>query len=443
MSFLLLIFFFLLFSYLLSKWEWAKQTGIKVNVLIVLFAVNVFAGFLLVYLYGTYYDPSSSDIYLYFNDALVLKRLLLNDSTLFWNIMSGHTLLDAEALNKVDQLQFWYSSGIDFFIHEKRTVILLNLVVSFFSLDQIYIHSLFMAFIGFIGQMAIFKFVRNRSAIDPVFILIVTFLLPTILLWTSSILKEPLIILSIGLGLLYTDRWLERKTLGALTLSLLFFGFGLLVKPYVILSLALPWFIFISFSVKTNLTFKKQSLIVFLSIVLISSLFWYLSLDHFNVFEKLSQKQADFIALIQQIEESEEVGSKIEYNRLGPTLPSLILNAPKAFVETMFSPSFYNIKSWLYLPDILQNLLILLFAFVLPARYQIPSRKQYPFLWLSVLFVIILFTSVGLVAPIVGALVRYKIPALSFVFYFLLSFMKALPLSKKWNVFLFVKHNKG
>lgn len=437
MSFLLLIFFFLLLSYLLSKWKWAKHTGIKVNVIIALFALNAIAGFLLVYLYGTYYDKASSDIYLYFNDAIVLKQYLLSDSSLFWNVLSGQTLLDAEAINKVDQLNYWYSSGIDFLIHEKRTVILVNLLISFFSLENIYIHSLFMAFIGFIGQIALFKFVKNRSAINPVFILIITFLLPTVMLWSSSILKEPLIILSIGVGLFFTDRWLDRRTIGPFVLSLLFFGFGLFVKPYVILSLALPWLIFISFSFKTDLTFKKQSLIVFGCIVFLTTLFWYLSLDHFNVFEKLSQKQADFIGLIQQIEESEEVGSKIEYNRLGPTLPSLILNVPKAFVETMFSPSFYNIKSWLYLPDIIQNLLILFFAFFLPARYQAPSRQQYPFLWLSVLFVTILFTAVGLVSPIVGALVRYKIPALVFVFYFLLSFMKEIHLSKKWYAFAF------
>lgn len=421
MSILLLFIYLIILSFFLSQWKWVKRSGINKSVIIALFSIKALAGFALVLLYSTYYDKNTSDIFLYFNDAIHLKHLFLTQRDIFWNVIFGSNLAIPEVEKAIEPLMYWDSSSVDFLIHEKKIIILLNFLFSFITLDNIYIHSMFMAFIGFIGQLAIFRFVKRQSSIEPLYILIVTFLLPTFLLWTSTLLKEPLIIFSIGLAMLYIGKWTKQWQIKYFLSGILFLAIGLFIKPYVVIALSFPLFIFVLFKWRPSINLKKQSLIIFASSISILLLFWIISLSGFNVFEKLSEKQSAFYQVIQESEKSASVGSQIEINKLGPTISSFIYNSPKAFTNVMFKPSFYEIKKFLYLPDIFQNLLILIIGFSLVFRYKTPTKEEYPFLWLSLLFIIFLYTIIGLVTPVLGSIVRYKTPALIFVFYFLLN----------------------
>jgi len=439
MSLILLLFWFFILSFGLSKWDWVKHSGIKTKVVIGLFGLKVIAGFLLVYLYGHFYNPFHSDIYIYFNDALRLKGILLSDKSLFINILLDHDILGAGAYEKYTQLQYWDSSNTDFFIQEKRLVILINLLFSFLSMNNIYIHSMLMAFLGFIGQIGLFRFVKKQSDINPIWILIITFLLPTFTLWSASILKEPLIIFSLGLTLFFLGKWTKKWKIKYAFSFLAFFIIGLIVKPYVILALAFPILIFIWFKLKDKLSLKKQSLIVFSglgSILILFQIFTFLGL---NLFEKLSNKQAAFNKVITIAEETSTVGSKIQLANLEPHLNSFLVNSPKAFFNVLLSPCFSDYKNFLYLPDILQNLILILIVISLIKFRKKPSKKTLPFLWLSMLFVLILFVVIGLVTPVLGAIVRYKIPALVFVFFILLSFLEVSISSERFKTFLFHK----
>ncbi len=441
MFFILLLFYFIILSVWLIKWKWIKHSGIKSLVIIALFAFKALTGFALVYLYGHFYDPKQSDIYIYFNDALHLKNLYLNQPNIFWNILLGHNINMSEVHEQYIKLRYWDSSSIDFLIHEKRIVILLNVLFGFISASNIYIHSLFMSFIGFLGQLAIFRFVKRQSQINPILILLVTFLLPTFILWSSSILKEPLIIFSIGFLLFFIGKWVKNWKLIYLVSSIPFFILAFLIKPYVLLALCFPIFIFILFKSKENFNFKKQSLIVLGSSIILIFTFWLLTFTHFNLFEKLSQKQNAFYETINLSEQSQKVGSQIEINKLYPSLSSLIYNTPKAFSNVMFKPGLYNFTNPLYLPDLFQNLLILIIALMLIFKYRIPKKEEFPFIWLSLLFVLILYITIGLVTPILGAIVRYKIPALIFVFFFLLSFLRNDFTSRKVLKYIFYSSN--
>lgn len=443
MSFFLLIVLFIALSFFLIKWKWVRNSGIKKEIIVGLFGIKILAGFALVYLYATYYNKETSDIYIYFNDAMYLKHLFITDRSAFWNILFNQNLIIPEVYEKYTVLNYWASPNIDFIIHEKRFVILLNFLFSFISMDNIYIHSMLMAFFGFIGQIAIFRFVKKQSNINPIFILIVTFLLPTFLLWSSTILKEPLIIFSMGLLLFFIGKWTKKWNIKYLLTSIFFFLLGLFIKPYIILALTFPLLIFVLFKLKDKLHFKKQSLIVFTSSIAILLVLWLLSFTPINVFEKLSNKQAAFYDTIELAQQQGEVGSQIELDLLEGSLGSFILNTPKAFSNVMFRPSLYEFRNLLYLPDIFQNLLLLVITIFFLFKYKKPNAKELPFLWFSLLYIIILFTLIGLVTPVLGAIVRYKIPALIFVFFFLLSFLKIDSSLDKWKKYFFsVKKRK-
>ena len=61
------------------------------------------------------------------------------------------------------------------------------------------------------------------------------------------------------------------------------------------------------------------------------------------------------------------------------------------------------------------------------------------FIVFSLIFILTLFTIIGLTTPVIGALVRYKMPALPFFFFVLLSFIKLKSISEKLNNHTFIK----
>jgi hypothetical protein len=62
-----------------------------------------------------------------------------------------------------------------------------------------------------------------------------------------------------------------------------------------------------------------------------------------------------------------------------------------------------------------ENLLfiLLLVAMIVWLR---PSALRHPVVWLSLCFAAVILMLTGLVTPVVGAIVRYKVPALPFLF---------------------------
>ncbi len=435
MSFFVLLIYFLLLSLVLIKWRWIKRTHIKTPVLLGLFSLKVVLGFALVYLYGHYYNAQSSDIYIYYKDAVYLKQLFFTNSSAFWNVIFEHNLSSPLMHEYLEPLKYWSSGSVDFIIHEKKIVILINLLLSFISFNNIYIHALFFAFIGFVGQVALYKFMRRQSKVNRLLMLFSCFLLPTFVIWSSGILKEPLILFAVGYMLYYLGRW-TNKWKAKYVLPLLFFAFlGLLLKPYVIVSLILPVGAFVLFKRQTHLKLQKQTGFVVVSLVGVLLLMWALSYTDYNPMDKLSRKQADFYTVIALSET--EVGSQLDMPQLKPKMTSLILNILPAFSRVMFKPHIYDFRSPLYIPDILQNILLLILVLTLAFKYRVPNRQERPLLWLSVLFVIILFTLIGLVTPILGAIVRYKTIALPFLFMFVFSFYKIGSIGLKLEKMIF------
>ena len=441
MGLVLLLVYFVTLSFVLKKWKWIRHSGIKSQTLIGLFGLKTLVGFGLVFLYSHYYDSETADIFIYYHDAIYLKQLILSNRIgVFFDILFNHNISSPSVYNAYIHLRYWDSSTVDFLVYEKRLVILLNLFFSFFSVSHIYIHSMFMAFIGFLGQIGIYRFVKRQSNLSPLIILFFTFLLPTFTLWSASILKEPLIIFSVGLFLFFIGKWVKRWNRKYLFGAILFYALGLVVKPYVMLSLSLPIFIFILFKIRKQWPLSKQSLIVAGSLLGLLLLFWGLSFININIFEKLAGKQGDFYKTIELAEQDRTVGSFIDVGVLDGSMWSVIYHTPKAFLNVLLRPNVLDYKTLLYLPDIFQNLLFLMLIMGLFLKFRKPKPEEYPFLWLSVLFVIVLFTLIGLVTPVLGAIVRYKIPALIFLFFFILSFLKMDFISKKYSsLFLWEK----
>ncbi len=109
-------------------------------------------------------------------------------------------------------------------------------------------------------------------------------------------------------------------------------------------------------------------------------------------------------------------GSKINLNKLEPNIWSIAQNTPIALSNTFFRPTLFESKNYLSLFASLENLLFLLLLLLVVFFFKKPQENQKEIFIFCFSYVFILFTIVGLTTPVLGALVRYKIPALPFLF---------------------------
>lgn len=262
-----------------------------------------------------------------------------------------------------------------------------------------------MSFLSFIGLLSIFKIFEPYFPTKKWFLLISIFMLPSVMLWSSGILKEGILTFAMGIMLLGFIKMLENfkfKYFAFFALGFLLFSF---TKFYALIAL-IPGMIALFWLQKTN---HKNPLLKFT--IVHSVLFFIATRSEYLVFV-LYKKQVDFKILIS----GTEAGSYISSPVLEPTTWSLIKNAPWAFANTLFRPFLLDVYSPLVLFAAAENLIIIVMIILSIAFFNKKLISNYSLLYFSIFFVIIMFVLCGLVTPVMGALVRYKIPALPFLF---------------------------
>jgi hypothetical protein len=230
------------------------------------------------------------------------------------------------------------------------------------------------------------------------------------MLWSSGILKEGILTFAMGIMLLAFFKMLKNfkfKYFAFFAIGIFLFS---LTKFYALIAL-IPGMIALIWLQKTN---HKKPLLKFT--IVHSVLFFIATRSEYLVFV-LYKKQFDFKLLIKDT----DAGSYIPSPILEPTTWSLIKNAPWAFANTFFRPHLFEVYSPLVLFAAAENFLIIAMIILSVLFFNKKLITNYSLLYFSIFFVIIMFVLCGLVTPVMGALVRYKIPALPFLFVIFLS----------------------
>lgn len=157
-------------------------------------------------------------------------------------------------------------------------------------------------------------------------------------------------------------------------------------------------------------------------------------LPGYNIPQILQVKQMEFFCLAIQA----KPGSFITINGLEPNFLSVLKNTPQAIGNTFFNPSIFKIHSPLILFSALENLFIIMIVIISILSFNVKKILP-PLFYFSLFFVLILFTLIGLVTPIVGAIVRYKAVGSMFILIGLLTFFDREMLRKR----LGARHRKA
>ena len=297
-------------------------------------------------------------------------------------------------------------------MNESRLLIKINAILNIIGLKNYFFNSITFILMAFVGEFLIFKSLIFKFKFkNPKILFWSLILFPSIFLWSSGILKEPLIILSFGLILnsliVKRTKWMNVSSF--IIASLIIFK----VKFYIFICF-FPALISYIISEKTKF---KPPRIIFTVCAIIAVIIFAMGKmnNYYNPLKILSQKQNDFITLSELF----DTGSAYKIIPIEPSITSLIKAIPMGAINGFFRPFPNNINNLLQLFPLIENMLLYLMVLYLIFRILFLKIKINQdvknVLWNSLFFITMLFILSGISTPVVGALVRYKVPGLMFL----------------------------
>jgi hypothetical protein len=401
------------FLYLIGKMPLFRTEKVSVRVFRGLFVVKLTAAVMLYLIYTHYYsDRDHTDIFRYYDDSAVLFTAAFEHPWDFFRMMSGYDAGSTDLFHYYNEMRNWFNSEMIF--NDSRTMIRLNVMMRFVAFGKYFPHAIIMSFLGMMGLTGLFRVFIAVLPGREFWMMIVVYLLPSTLLWSSGMIKEAFLLFSIGMLLYNFNNYFTEKKLTLKRISgILFFSFCLLnIKSYVLFAVLpgiISWIVCMYMKKFRWLPALAIHTVYLLLLFNLAYLF-----THHPVPELLSSKQHEFYLLA----EREHAKSVITLNNLDGTTATLIRNIPSAFLVTLTRPHLLEIDNPFILLAALENLFIISFLiFCLAGINRESLRKMPPVFYPAIYFSIIMFILIGLVTPILGAIVRYKVPALPFLLF--------------------------
>ncbi len=377
------------------------------------FTIKCLASFVFIFIYNYYYDKETADIYKYFNDGMVMARSISDNPLDYLRMLTG---IDADAphLSKYySQMSSWFRPWEEPVYNDNRIVVRFNALIGIISGGYIGVHNIAANFLVFTGLIALYKFSLNKiSKNKSALIFWGIFLFPSVLFWGSGILKESILLFAIGWFLLFTYKLKNKQFSAANMINVLFALFILVLLKAYIIFLLIP--VLITFYLLENKNKYKAYIIPGYVVVFTVWTGFFIGLGFlfpdYNLMEIIANKQNSFVLFSQSV----EAGSIITHRLMEPNIGSFLSFVPSGFWNTLTRPHIFDSTSPLIIFAALENILIWTMLILMLVFFN-KDKILSPFFWFCISFVIITFVFVGMVTPLYGAIVRYKIPALPFL----------------------------
>ena len=396
--------YYVLICIFLCNWKFIKNSGISNSNIVTLFTLKVVCSFLVYLIYTRYYtNRSTADIFKLYDDAIcIYNESFKNKPSVFFSIVTNYNLNTPEILKTLQRTEHWDRSQNYSVYNDNRTIIQLNCVVRIFSFGIYHVHALMFCLFSFIGSIALFKTFILFFKEEKNKLLFGIFLVPSILFWSSGILKESLSLLVLGIFIFYFFTLFTRKKKSDYIISLFLYILLFLIKPFIVILLSPSLIAYIVISIKKT-TVLKTFIITHIVLLIIFILLDYL-VPGIDLLKNLSLKQNDFI----------EVGHLTKGTSMTTIYPinnsffELIKSIPTALFNSFFKPSITDLSSPLMIISFIETHLITIAAFFICFFFKKKNNAQLAFSCLIISFTLLSLFLIGLIVPVIGAIVRYK-----------------------------------
>ena len=464
MDFIVFAVYCILVIVLLRKWRWFRTPLLGGWPYVGVLMVKVSVAFYLVH------NPIDTfiDGPIFLDESRQLSAVLFESPGDFLKLLTGVGENEELIYTHLRETIHWTAQPGNVF-NDSKNLVRFNAVLDLLSFGNIYVNLLFISLISMIGLQGIYKAITSLTKGGEGWLFVLLFLFPSAVLWSANILKEPYMLLGFGL---FLAGWLVPYSRKRKVVLLFIASFFLLaIKPYILLCLlcAMGAYYLYKWIPRYKLVISS-SILLALGILLFSLS----TLSSRNLTTMLSTKQFNFINLteggiwiktdtnmivvpkteehkftfrkehqnrygwlhqetegeIRKVGEAPQKitlypdttklyifhlldpsGSLIEITPIKNSHTQLIKNIPEALFNTLLRPLPNDppkkMEKWLF---ILENWLVWgIVLFGIWKRKHIPTKQQGLILAL-VVFSILLALMIGWVTPVLGAIVRYKLP---------------------------------
>lgn len=401
-----------LFLFLIRRCRFFEAPGLRQRTIGAIFLLKVAAGTALWWIYTYHYpDRSTADIFKFFDDGNVMFSALPEHPGDYFRMLFGigndNAYFNEHYYAVMNNWHRKYDTG---YYNDAHTMIRYSALVRLFSFGVYHVHTVFSCFLAMIGLMGLYRtFVGFLPNLEKALTAGI-FLWPSLLFWSSAPIKEALLFLGLGLFLLALFKLISGPVNGW-NVALLLFGLfvQLVLKSYVLAcmlpGLAALWWcrrtVDRSPALKFTATHVAAAMLVLVLPMVASGP---------DLLMLIAQKQRDMLGVVSLT----DPGSYLTTMPLAPTVGSFLQQAPHALYMTFLSPFATWDLGALGLLSALENMVLLL---LLPCAiiYAKPwARIDLPVLLCCVSFCLFLGLLIGWTTPVVGALVRYRVPLLPF-----------------------------
>ncbi len=408
------------FLWLIFSLKFFRITGIPQWQIAAFFILKIFAGIALAWIYTHWYtDRVAADTFKYFDDSEKLFKLFHQDRKLFFQFLLGTTHYSKEYLDFSNTLNTWWNQYTIY--NDGRTMVRINTLLRFVSFGYYHVHSIIFCFITFCGLTAFCKALLPFLSRYRKHFVYAVFLFPSLTFWSSGVMKDGVILAGTGGALLmlslYQQKQISRKKFVA---GLIFFLAVMFFSKLHVFLVLVPCLLLMLFSsalkLKTWMSFMLPLFLFLLFAVILKLIF-----PSADIFSFMAEKQAENIRMAIEA----KAGSYFEIPVLDGTLTNFIFNMPVGFMNSIIRPLPNEISSPLMMLSTAENSIVFIAIVYVLFRFPKKSGHQPVFFFFSLMFMLILFSVIGMMTPVSGSLVRYKIQGLPFVFFVLFSLMES------------------
>ena len=376
-----------------------RQTVLK-NVFWPALALKSISGVCLGLLYTYYYHVS--DTFSYFNDAVRIASLATTDFSAYLNLLLSNAGFDS----------------LQLVLQEPRALFLSKItsVVNLLTNNNYWATGLYFSLCCFLGAWNLVKTISRYLPSARTAAAIAFLFLPSVVFWTSGLLKESLSMATLCyLSAFFLRIWFgERpRALQVVLAAVSLWVFWNLKYYYtgVFLAVVCTSLLFKLFVGNRFHTSPRKEVLIWFAI-LILPLAVVISLHPNFYLHRLMDVIVTNNAAYMELSARENL---VEFHNLRPTLLSILENMPWALFSGLFRPMFWEISSIIKVLPALENTILLLAVVATLMRIKAYGRLSHRLLLLSVVvYVIVLCVFLTLSAPNLGTLSRYRTGYISF-----------------------------
>lgn len=313
----------------------------------------------------------------------------------------------------IDQMGFWYDQS-------NYSMARINALIRLISFGYQPVHFIAFSFLSLAGCYHFFRFFERETIVHEYILVVVIFLIPGILFWTSGAHKEAIVIFLVGVIFNKISEIIQgNDSVGKWILVIVFIAILGLIRFYT-MAVILPGLIAFYISGKT----RANPLLVFAclyGLFIFSAVVFDINSDGFRFVEEITIRQIAFI--------KSQGDTSFELREVSNSWTNIIKMMPHAFINPFIRPlpgTCHNLQCQIACAESVLYILVFLFLLYRVNRHELFNNRT-ALLCISVGLCLTLL--IGLIVNNSGAIVRYR--SVSMLFMLMGLIISTIPMYRK------------